>query len=288
MISSNGELMQNSNNCKIYVFHYKNGEPFPDLPCYIHILAGKETYNQESVLTGDNTGENISGKNQYFSELTGIYWVFKNQSSDIVGICHYRRFFTAKSEPFQHKLKRFFYYFGGLNIGRHGLIYTTNQEYWGKRILTCVEAKLILDDFDAIMPIKRKLRQSVENHYNKYHDTADLQLLRVIISEKAPDYSSSFESTLQQKRLYANNMMVIKRQTFEELCDWLFMILFEFEKRVDLTIYTDYQQRIFGFISERLITTWINHQQLKVKELPLIYFRHLKNGKSLTGSPQSI
>lgn len=268
--------MQNSNNCKIYVFHYKNGEPFPDLPCYIHILAGKETYLQESNLTGDNTGENISNKNQYYSELTGIFWVYKNQTSDIVGTCHYRRFFTTKSEPFYYKLKRLLYYFGGLNIGRHGLIYTSNKEYWVKRILTCHEAKLYLDDFDAIMPIKRKLRQSIESHYNKYHDASDLQLLRLIICNKAPEYSASFESTLKQRRLYANNMMVMKRQNFEALCGWLFMLLFEFEKLVDLEKYTDYQQRIFGFISERLITTWVNHYQLKVKELPLIYFKNLK------------
>ena len=270
--------MQNCDNCKIYVFHYKNGEPFPDLPCYIHILAGQETYAQQSVLTGDNTGENISNKNQYYSELTGIYWVYKNQSSDIVGTCHYRRFFTAKGEPFQYKLKRLLYYFGRLDIGRHGLIYTSNREYWNNRILTCDEAISVLKNFDAIMPIKRKLRQSIESHYNKYHDASDLQLLRHIIREKAPEYSSSFETTLQQKRLYANNMMVMKSQKFEALCAWLFMLLFEFEARVNLKNYTDYQQRIFGFISERLITTWVNHHQLRVKEFPLIYFRNLKKG----------
>lgn len=270
--------MQMNNNCKIYVFHYKNGEPFPDLPGYIHILAGKETYALESNLTGDNTGENISSKNQYYSELTGTYWVYKNQSSPIVGTCHYRRFFTSKNEPLRYKLKRLLYYFGGLNVGRHGLIYTSNQQYWGKYILTCNEATLFLNDFDAIMPIKRKLRQTIENHYKKYHDATDLQLLRTIIAEKAPDYSETFESTLQQKGLYANNMMVMKRQNFEALCNWLFMLFFEFEKRVDLNNYMDYQKRIFGFISERLITTWINHHHLKVKELPLIYFKHLKNG----------
>jgi len=270
--------MQNSENCKIYVFHYKDGELYPDLPCYIHILAGKESYPLESNLTGDNTGINISSKNQYYSEITGIYWIYKNQSSDIVGTSHYRRFFTAKGEPFQYKLKRLLYHFGGLNIGRYGLIYTSNQDYWRNRIITCDEVSLILNDFDAIMPIKRMLRQTVESHYNKYHDATDLLLLRMIISEKAPDYSASFEWTLQQKRLYANNMMIMKRDKFEALCNWLFILLFEYEKRVDLTKYADYQQRIFGFISERLITTWINHNQLNVKELPLIYFKYLKNG----------
>jgi len=175
--------MQNCDNCKIYVFHYKNGEPFPDLPCYIHILAGQETYAQQSVLTGDNTGENISNKNQYYSELTGIYWVYKNQSSDIVGTCHYRRFFTAKGEPFQYKLKRLLYYFGRLDIGRHGLIYTSNREYWNNRILTCDEAISVLKNFDAIMPIKRKLRQSIESHYTNI-TTHQIYNYFVILLEK--------------------------------------------------------------------------------------------------------
>lgn len=268
--------MQNNDNCEIFVFHYKDGNPFPDLPCYTHILAGKETYDQKSDLTGDNTGENISNKNQYYSELTGIYWIYKNQFSDIVGTCHYRRFFTAKEEPFRHKIKRMLYYLFGLKTGRHGLIYTSNQRYWNNRILRCSEAKSILENFDAIMPTKRKLRQSIKEHYNKYHDPSDLKLVELIIREKTPEYSNSFESVLQQKGLYANNMMVMKWPKFEALCQWLFLILFEFEKRVDLNNYTDYQQRIFGFISERLITTWIFHQQLKVKELPLIYFKGLK------------
>lgn len=268
--------MGNNNNCKIYVLHYKNGEPFPDIHGYIHILAGKETNTQPSNLRGDNTGDNISAKNSFYSELTGIFWIHKNQSSDIIGTCHYRRFFTAKGEPLKYKLKRLLYYFVGLNIGRHGLIYTSNQKYWVNRILTCEEAIQYLDEFDAIMPIKRKLRQTVECHYKKYHHVSDLQLLRNIIEEKMPDYASSFEATLQQKRLYANNMMVMKRQNFDALCNWLFMLLFEFEKRVDLTNFVDYQQRIFGFLSERLITTWVNHHHLKVKEFPLIYFKHFK------------
>ena len=268
--------MGNSENCKIYVFHYKNGEPFPDSAGYLHILAGKESYSGESNLTGDNSGENISGKNRYYSELTGIYWIYKNQSSDIVGTSHYRRFFTAQGEPFRYKLKRFLYYFAGMNKGRHGLIYTSDYSFWEKRILTCEEASSYLNNFDAIMPVRRMLRQSIEKHYIKYHDITDLQLLRNIIIEKSPEFIPSFDSTFQQKRIYANNMMVMKWPDFKALCDWLFMLLFEFERRVKLTEYTEYQQRIFGFLSERLITVWVNHHDLKVKEFPLIYFKNLK------------
>ena len=268
--------MPDSDDCKIYVFHYKNGELFPASPGYVHIFAGKENFTGESKLTGDNSGENISAKNRYYSELTGIYWIFKNQTPQIVGTCHYRRFFTAKGEPFIYKLKRFLYYFAGMNKGRHGLIYTSDLSFWEKRILSSEEASLLLNDFDAVMPAPRSLRQTLEKHYIKYHDANDLQLIRTIIREKAPEYLSSFESTLQQKKLYANNMLVMKCLDFKALCNWLFMILFEFESRINLADYADYQQRIFGFISERLITVWINHHKMKVKELPLIYFKYLK------------
>lgn len=268
--------MKDCNDCKIYVLHYKDGEPFPAQSGYVHLLAGKKTYQKDSALTGDDTLDNISAKNKYYSELTGIYWIWKNQPGEIVGTCHYRRFYTAQEEPFSYRLKRFLYFFAGMHIGRHGLIYTSDKKFWGDKILTCEEATQFLEEFDAVMPEKRKLRQSIEAHYNKYHDANDLQLLRDIVREKAPAYVQSLETTLSSKGLYANNMMIMRWEKFDALCSWLFGILFEFERRSSLENYTDYQQRIFGFLSERLITAWVEHQQLKVKELPLIYFKHLK------------
>ena len=83
---------------------------------------------------------------------------------------------------------------------------------------------------------------------------------------------------LSQKRLFANNMFILKQAKFEELAKWLFDILKEFEQSVDLKNYTEYQERLFGFLSERLITTWFfHHHELKIKKLPLIYLKHLKN-----------
>jgi len=42
----------------------------------------------------DDEGDNISIKNKYYCELTGLYWAYKHLKSDYIGLCHYRRYFN--------------------------------------------------------------------------------------------------------------------------------------------------------------------------------------------------
>lgn len=52
-------------------------------------------------------------------------------------------------------------------------------------------------------------------------------------------------------------MFVAKKEIFDEYCKWLFDILFEVERRTDISDYSVQEARIFGYISERLLTVWI-------------------------------
>ena len=60
---------------------------------YMPIQLGKDIHEDLGFL-GDNTGDNISKKQPYYSELTAIYWAWKNLKADYIGINHYRRYFS--------------------------------------------------------------------------------------------------------------------------------------------------------------------------------------------------
>ena len=269
--------MENTDKkCCIYTFYYKP-QSLIDLPeNYVSVWAGKNHKSGIKGFTGDDTGDNISDKNRYFSELSGIYWVWKNTHSEIVGTCHYRRYFTSFKEPFFSLLKRNLYFVLGLWKKRYGLIYTQNFKYWIPKILSEKDAVELLNKYDAIMPVRRKLRNSIKTHYKKYHHQKDLDLLKDILNEYSPEYLNSFESLLNQNRLFANNMFVMHWETFDKMMKWLFFILFKFEERSNIKNYTGYQERILGFLSERLISLWILHNKINYKELDLIYFKKLK------------
>ena len=42
------------------------------------------------------------------------------------------------------------------------------------------------------------------------------------------------------------------------------------EKSVDLSVLNAYQQRLYGFLSERLLNVWIMHNKLNVVNTPVI------------------
>ena len=56
----------------------------PKYKSYLPIHVGKEG-KDDIGFKGDNTGKNISKKNPYFCELTGMYWAWKNLKVDYVG-----------------------------------------------------------------------------------------------------------------------------------------------------------------------------------------------------------
>lgn len=66
-------------------------------------------------------------------------------------------------------------------------------------------------------------------------------------------------------------MFIMKSNIFDEYCSWLFDVLFELEKRLDISSYNKNDSRVFGFVSERLLDIWIETNGHKYKELPYVF-----------------
>lgn len=62
------------------------GYRVPDDNMHLALHAGKALYNNQNLsptFTGDDTGDNISTLNDYFSELTGLHWFWKMEPHHI-------------------------------------------------------------------------------------------------------------------------------------------------------------------------------------------------------------
>ena len=68
-----------------------------------------------------------------------------------------------------------------------------------------------------------------------------------------PSYEDAFNKVMQRTWAHMFTMFVMKESYFDADCKWLFSILFELEKRIDITSYTSMDARVFGFISELLL-----------------------------------
>ena len=222
----------------IYIVSHKNVE-FPKNEIYKPIQVGtKESFTE----IRDNTGENISEKNPNFCELTAAYWILKNDKSDITGLTHYRRYFFKSK--YNNKIEN---------------------------ILDKEDIENILKEYDIILPeIEHIVQFTVKTAYEKRHHIEDFNKCRDIIQEKYPEYVEAFDEVANRKKVYLYNMFISKKEIFDEYYNWLFDILFELEKRVDLTNYSDYDKRIYGFLSERLLNVWLQkNKHLKIKEIPV-------------------
>lgn len=85
---------------KIIVSYHQPEKVFRN-EVFMPIQVGKEASKYDLGFPGDNTGENISEKNIFYCELTGVYWAWKNlKDADYIGLCHYRRCFTVRNVSF--------------------------------------------------------------------------------------------------------------------------------------------------------------------------------------------
>lgn len=171
----------------------------------------------------DNTGKNISNRNKQFCELTGLYWVWQNAKEDYVGLVHYRRHFLLSQD-------------------------------W---ISVCEKNAI-----DVILPVPLYVGPSIEENYRMRHISDDWDFVMYYIRKK---HHEEYEDVVDFFRgnLYSPcNMLIAKREVLDELCSWMFPIVFALYEHVG--VHEDsYQNRYPGFVSERLMTYFFESRRDK-------------------------
>jgi len=216
---------------KIFTLTHKKFDIPPD-PMYIPLQVGRAIHDDLGYL-GDDSGDNISEKNIYYSELTGHYWIWKNVTdAEYVGVCHYRRYLINEQE----------------------------------KIFTKTELEHLLKQYDLITTRKVILPNLYYDGYAATHHVENLDITAKVIQQLYPEYYAIYEKTIHGDETYFGNILICKKSLFDAYAKWLFSIFQEMEKYVDFDSYDDYHKRVYGFISEILLLVYVRKNQLSVYE----------------------
>lgn len=231
----------------------------PNDAAYLPVHVGKSLHPElELNFTPDDTGDNISNLNGEFSELTAVYWLWKNVDAPYKGIVHYRRHFRS---PHARGRNRF------------------------EKIATGDDFCSALEHTDIVVPKKRNYYiETIYSHYAHTFPGEQLDELRHVLLDMEPGYVDAFDKLMQRKKAHMFNMFVMSREKFDEYCAWLFPILFELTRRIDPQKYSDaFQARYPGRVSERLLDVWIDTNGYEYVELPVISPEPVNWFKKITG-----
>ncbi len=230
----------------------------PSDPMYLPVFVGKEIHPEiNHTFQGDNTGENISKKNPYYNELTAIYWGWKNLDLDAMGLVHYRRYLSMS----------------------HNKSLDT--------VLSTEQVEKLLNKYDIILPEKRKYYiETNKSHYLHAHEREPFYIMESIVKKDYPEYSESWDKVMNRTWAHMFNMFIMKKKPLNEYCNWMFDILSKVEGQTDISSYSTYEKRVYGFLSELLLDIWLDHNtEYSVKEVKYVFMEHtnwlIKGGKFL-------
>ena len=198
--------------------------------CEVYIQAGCALANSElvEVRCFDNIGDNISDKNRQMCELTALYWIWKNAGNSIIGLEHYRRRFIL-------------------------------PDGW-ERVFSENMA-------DVILPVPLFVNPSLKSNYFGRHEEMPWNVMLEEIGHiHGMECRKAAEDFFDNTGCYSPcNMLILRKEILDELCEWLFPVLFAVQDRCGI-LADNYQNRYPGFLSERLITFFffMNRDKYKV------------------------
>lgn len=186
-------------NVRILVCTHKEG-PVRDDDIYMPVQVGKSASTIDLGCQGDDVGDNISGKNKTYCELTGLYWAWKNlKDVDYIGLCHYRRYFDLSPKKY---------------IFKHIESDSITWECFVKTPSTLDFAD-VFTQYDVILPTARVFDRSVVDEHIFNSGFIDYMILEQVILKLYPAYRNSVLDVFYKKNyIPQRNMFIMKRNYF--------------------------------------------------------------------------
>lgn len=197
------------------------------IPDYVYpIQVGTANTDIKIATIADNKGDNISEKNANYSELTGLYWIWKNK------LCS-----------------------AGTSDGEAGQYYGLSQY---RRMLVFSDDDLLRlrdNDIDVVLPYPMPYEPNIHAHHERYLKEVDWNALLTALRELRPEYAEYFPQVLEQQYLYNYNVILAKKSVLRDYCAWLFPIL---ERTEELSVPkgSERADRYIGYIGETLETLY--------------------------------
>lgn len=210
------------------MLHYKDKQLSSEyeLPGYlIPVQVGAAmTFNAIAEFV-DSMGDNISDKNGDYSELTGLYWMWKNrinlQDEKYYGLAHYRRFLELSEDD---------------------------------------QSRLVANDIDVVLPYPMPYEPNIEAHHLRYLTDLEWSGVLQALEELEPEYAKAFPNILGQGYLYNYNIILAKGKVLDEYCSWLFPLLFRIEA-INNPSGNKEPNRYIGYVGETLETLYFMYNK---------------------------
>ena len=221
---------------KIIVCSHKESCYIRKAPPYYPLQVGKALHPELDLgFEADNNGDNISERNASWSELTALYWGWKNMTdAEYMGLCHYRRYLDIEMNASN---------IDDIMAG-YDILVAENSVEWeyginnrGLQLATSQEDFFIF--LDTLLEIHPECKKEIIDYF----------------------YNSN--------RFVPFTIFVAKKDVYDDFCEFIFPVLFEVEKRILPRKYTR-QKRVMGYFGEWLLGTYILCKHLKIKEIPWV------------------
>lgn len=203
----------------------------------IPIQSGASLTSLELADYKDNTGDNISYKNGNYCELTGLYWMWKNE-------------LAIQRE----------------DSGCGTAAYHAFMQY--RRILDICDEdfrRIAANDIDVVLPFPMPYENGIDEHHKRYLKESDWNALVKAMEELYPDYAKAFLDILKQRYLYNYNIILAKNEILMEYCQWLFPLLARTEQ-LSVPKGDERSDRYIGYMGETLETLFFmkNKERFKI------------------------